>query len=228
MHTLRNTFFLTALITLTACSNTTLPDALPKDIGYGLEVPGNFIMGIDQNDASQASKLYIVQQGKDFIFLRTDSSDNILCSNLTGTGACISKTNKSFTQNETDTLIRVASQSVKRIVLRERSLAETTQEISSTQPKFTLSDPDKVISSLKEYFPERREQAADQCATLSKVDEKEFVCYWDTIMPFYQYVETSDIPVASMRAVFAYKSTSLTTEKMKYLFESMKLDMQNN
>ncbi|MFN7160165.1 MAG: hypothetical protein ACK4NC_00975 [Candidatus Gracilibacteria bacterium] len=228
MHILRNIFFLAALVIVTACTNNSLPASLSPDTSYAFGTPGRFIMGIDQNDASQASKLYVVQQDKEFIFLREDTSDSILCSNLSGSGSCISRNKKIFSQDETATLIRVAAQSVRRIALRERSLSEPTIELSSTNPKFTSADPDKMISSLKQYFPARVEVAADQCATLSKTDEKEFVCFWNDFMPFYQYVETSDIPVASMRALFSYKDISLTTQQMNTLLISMQSDMQNN
>lgn len=225
MPYLRIAVSIISLFALSACGN--LP-AIPRDSNYAFETPGHFIVGIAQNDAGQASTLFAIQQGKEYIFLRTDSSDSILCSNLDGALSCTSKRKIAFKDDEKQTLLRVASQSVRRVLSREVSIQNPTITDSSTSPKFTLADTTQIINSLKEYFPERIEKKTDNCVTLQGKNEKEFVCYWDKLMPLYQYIETSDTPVMSARALFAYKDIEFTSDSMKKLYNTMIKEVQNN
>lgn len=213
---------LASLSIFTGCSvfdTPSLPVTHKTASGSAFQLEKNFIVAIAESNQNMPSTLIVAKSDSHFVLYKKDTTSLSVCDNLSNTLRCASTNHLS--QDQIDTLMRVSTKTLWRLLGQETTLKDTEVTVSGSIPKFTISDPAKLPQGFKQYFTESSTDSVDTCLTSKKSSEQEAICTWKDITVLYKYSDTSDLPVASVRAIFSYAERDLSMDELQALHTSL-------
>lgn len=219
--TLRILSIVTLFVGLTSCTTSfELPETAQKKDTEAFGLEKNFIIAIAQADQSFPATLLVAKSGSGFVFSKRDTTGTSVCENFTGTPLCRKTDGTVLSKEEQEVLLRTTEKSLWRVLGRQRTL-DAVATRNQARPKFTTADPSKLPEVLKQYFPSKAEEEVSYCATAKKEEEQEILCVWNDLFVLSQYMDTSDLPVSSSRALLSYKDITLSEKDLREIYTGL-------